>query len=187
VHGFIRQPNGRITTIGLPGFDDTAPTDINNRGQVVGKTDDAQGRRVGFLREPGGRVTTIVLPGRAEMDKVLAVNDRGQVAGTWDDRPESPTVEPGTRHGVVRDRGRLTRFDVPGSLATGALGINNAGHITGAYDDAAGRHHGFLLRRGRYTTIDAPGRMVTDAWGINDRGQIVIPDLGTGLPPVTRP
>jgi uncharacterized membrane protein len=114
------------------------------------------------------------------------INDHGQIAGTWVDRPETPTIEPGTRHGVVWDRGRLTRFDVPGSLVTGALGINNAGHVTGSYDDAAGRHHGFVLRRGRYTTIDAPGRMVTDAWGINDRGQVVIPDLGTGLAPVTR-
>jgi uncharacterized membrane protein len=86
----------------------------------------------------------------------------------------------------VWDRGRLTRFDVPGSLSTGALGINNSGHITGSYDDADGSHHGFVLQRGRYTTIDAPGRMVTDAWGINDRGQIVIPHLGTGLLPVTR-
>lgn len=66
------------------------------------------------------------------------------------------------------------------------LALNDRGQITGAYD-AAGRHHGFVLRRGRYTTIDAPGRTVTDAWGINDLGQIIIPDLGTGLTPVTRP
>lgn len=51
----------------------------------------------------------------------------------------------------------------------------------------SGRHHGFVLRRGHYTTIDAPGRTVTDAWGINDRGEIVIPDSGTGLIPVTSP
>jgi hypothetical protein len=87
----------------------------------------------------------------------------------------------------VWDRGRLTRFDVPGSLATGALGINNHGQVTGADDDAAGRHHGFVLRRGRYATIAAPGRTVTDAWGTNDRGQVVIPELGTGLTPITNP
>lgn len=63
--------------------------------------------------------------------------------------------------------------------------INDTGQITGAYDDADG-HHGFLLQRGRWTRIDAPGRMATDAWGSNDRGQIVIPELGTGLVPVTR-
>lgn len=69
---------------------------------------------------------------------------------------------------------------------TGALGINHRGQITGSYDDAAGRHHGFVLQRGRFTTIDAPGRTVTDAWGINDRGEIVVPELATGLIPVSR-
>jgi YD repeat-containing protein len=187
VHGFVRQPNGRIATIDLPGFANTAVTDINDRGQLVGQTD-AAGQGVGFLRDPDGKLTIIKLPGRAGVQEVLALNDRGQVAGQWDDRPETRTViEPGTRHGFVWDRGRLTRFDVPGSLATGALGINNHGQVTGAYDDAAGRHHGFVLRRGRFATIDAPGRTVTDAWGINDRGEIVIPDLDTGLTPITNP
>jgi uncharacterized membrane protein len=185
VHGFVRQPGGQITTIDLPGFTDTQLSDINNRGQLVGKANDAQGRRVGFLRDPGGKVTTIVLPGGALSDEILAVNDRGQVAGSWDDRPQTRTVEPGSFHGFVWDRGRLTRFDVPGSLATGALGINNAGQVTGSFDDTRG-HHGFVRQpSGRYTTIDAPGRMVTDAWGVNDRGHIVIPELGTGLGPVT--
>jgi uncharacterized membrane protein len=44
VHGFIRQPNGRITRIDLPArFDGTGVTDINDRGQLVGQTLDAQG------------------------------------------------------------------------------------------------------------------------------------------------
>jgi uncharacterized membrane protein len=180
--GFARQPDGKLTTFG-----NGAVTDINDRGQVVGQKLDAAGRTIGFLRDPDGKLTIIDLPDRAEVGEVLALNDRGQVVGLWEDRAETPTVEPGTHHGFVWDRGRLTRFDVPGSLATGALGINNAGQITGAYDDAAGRHHGFMRRRGRCTTIDAPGRTVTDAWGINDRGEIVVPDLGTGLLPVTIP
>jgi uncharacterized membrane protein len=187
VHGFIRQPNGRITTIDLPSqFDNTAVTDINNRGQVAGQTLDTDGRGIGFLRDPRRRIRIIRLPGRASVGDTLALNDRGQVVGYWDDRSDTPAKEPGSQHGFVWDDGRTIRFDVPRSLSTGALGINNAGQVTGSYDDAAGRHHGFVLRRGRFTTIDAPGRMVTDAWGINDRGQVVIPDLGTGLTPVTR-
>jgi uncharacterized membrane protein len=189
VHGFVRQPNGRITTIDLPSrFANTAVTDINNHGQLVGQTLDTDGRGIGVLRDPGGRIRIIRLPGRARVGDTLALNDRGQVVGYWDDRGDTPAKEPGSQHGFVWDNGRTIRFDVPGSLATGALGINNAGQVTGSYDDAAGRHHGFVRQPGgRFTTIDAPGRMVTDAWGINDRGQIVIPDLGTGLEPVTRP
>jgi probable HAF family extracellular repeat protein len=92
----------------------------------------------------------------------------------------NPMLKP--RYGFVWNQGRIIQLDVPRSLATVAYGINNAGQITGACADAAGRRHGFLLQRGRYTTIDVPGRPETGAaWGINDRGQIVMPELGTGL------
>jgi uncharacterized membrane protein len=187
LHGFIRQPGGRITTVDLPArFAATAVSDINNRGQVTGQAVDAAGQTFGYLRQPGGRVRIIDLPGRAGVGGVVALNDRGQVVGLWDDEGATLANEPGSRHGFVWDDGRLRKFDAPGSLSTGALGINNAGQVTGSFDDTAG-HHGFLLRRDRFSTIDAPGRTVTDAWGINDLGEIVIPDLGTGLSPVTRP
>jgi hypothetical protein len=189
--GFVLD-RGRYRTIEAP--DPTVmlfPFDINNRGQITGEyirvgSDGIGDSESGFVRDKRGRLTVFDVPG-AKGTEAIKVNDRGQIAGTWEDRAETPAVEPGTHHGFLWDRGRLTRFDVPGSLATGALGINNAGQITGAYDDAAGRHHGFVLRRGRYTTIDGPGRTVTDAWVINDHGEIVIPDLGTGLTPVTIP
>jgi uncharacterized membrane protein len=172
----LRPPRRRLATLAAG---------INDRGELVGQTLDTAGRAIGFLRDPNGRVTIIRLPGQAGVQEVLALNDRGKVVGTWDDRIDTRAIEPNTRHAFVWDRGRVTRFDVPGSLSTGALGINNSGQITGAYDDAGG--HGFLLQRGRYTTIDAPGRTVTDAWGINDRGEIVVPDLGTGLTPPLGP
>jgi uncharacterized membrane protein len=179
VHGFVRQPGGRITTIDLPRFANTAVTDINNRGQLVGQNAEfAAEQALGFLRDPNGRVTIIDLPGQATVQEFLALNDRGQVVGQWDDQYDTDANEPGSRHGFVWDRGRLIRFDVPGSRSTGALGINNAGQISGSYDDAAGGHHGFLLQRGRYTRIDAPGRIVTDAWSINDRSEVVIPRSG---------
>jgi uncharacterized membrane protein len=147
-----------------------APTTMG--GQAAGPTRPDTSRQVPPTADPNGaflfrkgRFTPLGgIPG-VTVSAHINLNNRGQVVGTWDDRPEDPPViDPNTRHGFLWDNGRLTRFDVPRSLATGALGINNAGQITGAYDDAAGRHHGFVLWRGRYTTIDAPGRMVTDAW-----------------------
>jgi uncharacterized membrane protein len=128
-------------------------TDINNRGQLVGQNAEfAAEQALGFLRDPNGRVTIIDLPGQATVQEFLALNDRGQVVGQWDDQYDTDANEPGSRHGFVWDRGRLIRFDVPGSRSTGALGINNAGQISGSHDDAAGGHHGFLLQRGRYTS-----------------------------------
>jgi uncharacterized membrane protein len=185
VHGFIRHRNGRITTIADPPgpFDGAGVTDINDRGQVVGQTMNARGRGVGFLREPDGRFTIIDVRGAQKVDYPLALNNRGQVVGSYTDAGAPPDrFAPNTRHGFRWDRGRITRLDVPRSVATAGFGINDEGRVTGAYADAAGRNHGFVLHRGRYRTIDAPGRAGNStAWGINHRGHIVIPDLGTGL------
>jgi uncharacterized membrane protein len=69
VHGFVREPNGTITRIDLPSpFDGTGGTDINDRGQLVGQTADAQGRGVGFLRDSDGSVTIIDVPGSQKVD-----------------------------------------------------------------------------------------------------------------------
>ena len=188
VHGFVREPDGGITRIDLPSpFDGGGVTDINDRGQVVGQTADADGRGLGFLREPDGTVTVIDVPGSQQVDYPLAVNNRGQVVGSYTDAGAPPNrFAANTRHGFVWDGGRLTRFDVPGSVATVPFGVNDRGEITGGYADETGQRHGFVLERGRYTTIDIPGRPEhTAAWGINDRGEIVTPDLGTGLGKVT--
>jgi uncharacterized membrane protein len=68
---------------------------------------------------------------------------------------------------------QLTAIDFPGAVYTSPQGINPAGDIVGAYDDASGKRHGFLLSRGNFTSIDYPGAMTTDARGINRHGDIV--------------
>ncbi len=42
----------------------------------------------------------------------------------------------------------FTTIDVPHSVTTSALGINNQGEIVGGYSDASFINHGFLLSRG---------------------------------------
>lgn len=69
-------------------------------------------------------------------------------------------------------QGTYTQIDYPGANMTEATGINNAGDITGLYEDSAGGH-GFLLSKGVYTTIDYPGAQYSYLYGINDNGQIV--------------
>jgi probable HAF family extracellular repeat protein len=64
-------------------------------------------------------------------------------------------------------------IDVPGAVATRALGINAHGEIVGSYTDAAGKTYGFRWRNGDVTTIAFPGAVHTEAWGINPRGDIV--------------
>ena len=67
----------------------------------------------------------------------------------------------------------FTTIDVPNSVTTNALGINNQGQIVSNYGDVSGRPLGFLLSGGTFTTIDVPNSDGTDAIGINNKGQIV--------------
>jgi uncharacterized membrane protein len=67
---------------------------------------------------------------------------------------------------------RFSKIDYPGATKTFVYGINPAGEIVGAYDDATGEH-GFLLRNGAFTSFDYPGASWTDAYGINPQGDIV--------------
>ncbi len=67
-----------------------------------------------------------------------------------------------------------TTIDFPGSIESGASGINNLGQIVGGYVLPDGSRHGFLYSGGNFTTIDDPNALMGSlALGINNSGQIV--------------
>ena len=173
----MRSAQGRFELFEAPGAKATIPTDINNRGEVVGITCDASpcASRVGFLRDVRGRFTTIRVPGSVET-QTLGVNDRGQVVGSYLDRD-------GTNHGYLWQRGRFTTIDVPDATLTQVTGVNDRGDMVGVYADADGSPHGFFRSaRGRITAIDAPDAAFTTPFDINNRRQIVgFTSDGTGL------
>jgi hypothetical protein len=70
-------------------------------------------------------------------------------------------------------QGTYQQVDYPGAAATECMGINNAGEITGSYQDSAGVYHGFLLSGGTYSSINYPAAQETSLYRINDVGQIV--------------
>jgi probable HAF family extracellular repeat protein len=70
-------------------------------------------------------------------------------------------------------QGTYTQIDYPGSTSTYCWGINDAGDISGGYDDTSSLVHGFLLSGGSYTAINYPSAYFTAATGINNVGQIV--------------
>jgi hypothetical protein len=51
-----------------------------------------------------------------------------------------------------------------------AVGINNAGLVTGYYQDASFIYHGFVWRNGEFTTVDYPGAAYTSLQGVNNQG-----------------
>jgi uncharacterized membrane protein len=167
----------------VPGALQTTHFRNNNRGQVVGAygdTSDGTPRLRGFLMERR-RVTRIDVPG-AVSTVPLGINDRGQLVGGWvgPDATVNPvTGETGPIHGFLWEKGRYTKFDVPGATTTGPYEINNRGQIVGNYADAKGAQHGFVMREGRVTNIDHPrAAQATDLTGtrvvgIDDRGRLV--------------
>jgi hypothetical protein len=126
------------------------------------------------------------IPGAA-FSTHFANNNRGQIAGFYSDVLPGPDGTPplGTTHGFVRDRGGVTKFDVPDASFILVKGINNRGEVVGEYggpDAVAGPDgtvppgtiHGFVRdRRGVITTFDIPFFRLHDVADINDRGQIV--------------
>jgi probable HAF family extracellular repeat protein len=195
-HGFLRRPNGTVTTIDIPGASNTTVYGINNRGAVVGAYSGADGKEHGFLLERG-QVTVIDPPESPEDPAAINtaatdINDRGQIVGFYADAK-------GTYHGYRYDKGRFTRIDPPGAadvagLATTApFGINNRGQVVGQSVDTTGVLHGYLWEQGRgFKTIDPPGGASNAcaelpnvgricgsiAADINDRGQILLPAPG---------
>jgi uncharacterized membrane protein len=167
--GFLLQ-RGRYTTIEVPGATvETAPTGINNHGQIVGTARNGTSGDRGFLRDARGRITTIRVPG-AKATTAQKLNNRGQITGSFDTTNNDPRVQP---TGFLLDRGRYTPIAVPGAVTTTAVGINNRTQVVGQYKDTNGRFHGYVWQRGRFTTIDAPGALGTSLVDINDRGQLL--------------
>src|SRR5687768_8376164 len=66
----------------------------------------------------------------------------------------------------------FTTIDVPGSIETVAIDMNQKGEIVGWYQTPDAKAHGFLLSGGSFTTIDFPGAATTIVGGINNQGQI---------------
>ena len=93
----------------------------------------------GYLRDHRGRYRTIDVPGAAATSPG-AINDRGQVAGTYlvGTDPGDPNA---VNHGFLRDRrGRVTTIDHPraGASGTATYGLDDRGRTVGAYTSSAG-------------------------------------------------
>ena len=173
-YGYLADGRGRPIEIDAPRVaSDTFPAGVNNRGAIVGYSDQGTARSYhGFLRDRRGRFRRIDIPG-AKGTAATRINDRRQIVGFYSETNDNPGTATDIRGFLLDRRGRLERIDVPGATATQAAGINNHGEIAGVYVDAAGVPHGFLRdRNGQLTTIDVPDAAATLAFDLNDQGQI---------------
>jgi uncharacterized membrane protein len=144
-----------VSTIDVPGADQTQAYGINDSGQIVGLFYDATGFH-GFLKD-GDAFVVIDVPGG--FTEAFGINRKGRIVGS------------NGSAGFLKKGDHVTFITVPGSFFTTAWGINDKDQIVGTFADGTGTH-GFL-RAGTFASIDSPGALFTEATGINKAGLIV--------------
>jgi uncharacterized membrane protein len=165
-HGFVRDPNGTITTFDPPGSASTFAFGINDEGAITGYYRGPSGVIHGYVRDPEGNFTTFDPPGSIATH-AFSINAGGAITGSYN---EANLVN----HGFVRSAdGTLISFDPPGSISTRAVSINSTGTITGDYVDANQFQHGFVRQPGgAFVSFDPPMSTQTSVASINDAGAI---------------
>jgi hypothetical protein len=103
-HGFLRAPDGTITTFDAPGAgtgagQGTMPQNINAAGTIAGWYTDKNNMHHGFLRTPDGTITTLDAPhagkGADQGTTALGINPAGSIAGWYSDKSK-------VSHGFLR-------------------------------------------------------------------------------------
>jgi probable HAF family extracellular repeat protein len=136
-------------------------SDINDRGQIVGRSSTADGGIHPFLWDKG--VMIDVMPPGDNFGSAQGINAKGQVVGG----SLSPT---GHYLAFLWDDGVWTELGNLGGPDSYALAINDHGQIVGTSTTPSGESHAFLWEDGVMT--DLGGGFVIDVGAINRWGQI---------------
>lgn len=130
--GFLRQPDGSVTSFNALNATGTFPEAINARGQIAGSWRESNFPR-GFMRDINGNITVIEFPG-AKQTQVLGIDSSGRVAGVF----SNDNV---VSQAFVREvDGSFTTIEVADSTYTTVVAMNPGGEIVGAFFDAKGVH-----------------------------------------------
>jgi hypothetical protein len=194
--GFVRTPEGKITTFGNPVTTASSssfwaqPVTINVAGEIIGNYPDVALASVVFLRSAAGHVLTFSLSLGSHYSTVATgLNAGGSIVGyatsqslnlaqgfLWSGQGTPPN--PG---------GGFTPITVAGSTGTFPTGINTHGTIVGCYA-AGGLYHYFVRTRdGVVKTLYLPGTVpnciaaftpgfiavVPQPISVNDQGTII--------------
>jgi hypothetical protein len=168
-HGFERMPDGTYIKVDV-GKTSTALYAINDKGLVGGVfVDRKTGRCPGFVSTAKGKLKKFDPPDDSGLwpDDCLfdgPLNNSGTIVGGY--------YGGGSLHSFSRlKNGDLTEFDPPGFTYSQAIGINDAGEISGS--DADGTSHGYIRAGdGPFTEFDPPNAVWAFAGPINDEGEV---------------
>ena len=170
-HGFVRAKDGTITTLDFPSAaNGTAAIGINSRGMITGTYTDVNSVTHGFLRARDGTLTTFDPPAPGFMrpfapfsvGPLLSITPQGVIAGTYFEPIPGNPFGGNFRVLVRATDGTFTTFDAasypPCCIWSFPSGINEAGTITGSFNDGFTINHGFVRTSdGTITTFDVPG------------------------------
>jgi hypothetical protein len=161
--------NFRFQNIDLPiAPQTTAANGINDRGQIVGSFQDAQGSLHGYIME-GTDFQTFDFPS-ASLTIPAAISNSGTVVGVYSDAF-------GNAHGFILENGTFTSIDFPGAIFTEILDLNESGDMVGIYQLPDFGVHGFIRDKNGITSIDDPQQTsffpFTEAFGINNRKNVI--------------
>jgi hypothetical protein len=160
-----------ITTFDYPGAGNlTLPQKINERGDVVGEFIDSSGVTRGFVRFKDGSFSDpIVDPNdTVGFTEGRGINNSRTVAGDY-------LISDGTLHSFFLSGGTFTEYDVPNTVQTNLLSINDVDDFTGGFDpDGSGIFQGFISVDGTLSSFSVPGAAGTFAYEINNSEELTV-------------
>jgi probable HAF family extracellular repeat protein len=164
-HAFSWTQAGGLVDLGtLPGGYQSAATDVNDTGQVVGWSDDAGGVPHAVLWTTAGAVVDI----GGRWSRAAAINDSGQVVCNTQLAFETQAFSWTPQGG---------RVDIGlGGVSSAAVALSDSGQVVGWARTPTGQRHAFSWTQAGGTldlgALVAPGSW-SDATAVNAAGQVV--------------
>ncbi len=151
----------------LVGYESSYAYGINDLGQVVGWSYNANRQGHAFLWQNSNNLTDLGTLPNKESSLASAINDAGEVIGSSSSPGESPLAF-SWKNGTIRQLSTLPG----GREGSNASDINNAGEIVG-YAKTASVIHAVLWNDNNITDLGSLDNNGSEGLGINEKGEIV--------------
>jgi uncharacterized membrane protein len=163
-HSFILDGK-KLTKLNDPKGKCTQANNLNPNGpiMVVGSYEPTPGVPRGFLYK-NGKFTDIPGPTGATFSIANGINDKGDIVGVY--------IDNNGVHGFLLSGGRYKTIDVPGSVFTDVMDINNAGHMVMYWVSPSGVNNTSIYDGKTYKTINVPGAAISYAAGLNNANDV---------------
>jgi hypothetical protein len=159
-----------ITTFDYPGAGvSTLPQKINERGDIVGVFVSGGVTRAFVRYNDGSYSDPIVDPNdTVGFTEGRGINNSRIVNGDY-------LISDLTTHSFFWSGGTFTDGDLPGTVQTDLLSINDAGDVTGGFvPDTSGIFQAFINHGGTITSWSIPGAVLTLAYEMNNSKHLVV-------------